>query len=130
RSKRDWSSDVCSSDLQRCDQGAVALHILLLQVSQQIAAAADHLQQTAAAVVIVGVLLQVLVQLIDVSGQQSDLHLGGAGVLLVEGDLGHNFLFVHLYLPLSMNSAVTRRWEPVLPLWAYSQRCAAVTWIV
>ena len=63
---------------QGCDQSTVTLDVLLLEVGQQIAAAANHLHQTTAAVVIVRVLLQVLVQLVDVSGQQSDLNLGGS----------------------------------------------------
>lgn len=42
-----------------CNQGAVALDILLLQVGQKVAAAADHLQQAAAAVVVIFVGLQV-----------------------------------------------------------------------
>src|SRR5699024_10676212 len=109
---------------------AVALHILLLQVSQQIAAAADHLEQAAAAVVIVGVLLQVLVQLVDVSGQQSDLDFGGAGVLLIEGDLGHNFLFVHCKIPLSVFLPRQGGGNRCSLLRAYSHRCAAVTVIV
>jgi len=66
---------------QSCDQSTVTLDVLLLEVGQQIAAAANHLHQTTAAVVIVRVLLQVLIQLVDVSGQQSDLNFGGASVL-------------------------------------------------
>ena len=50
--------------------------------------------------VIVRVLLQVLVQLVDVSGQQSDLGFGRASVLLGQSDLGHNFLLVHSNIPL------------------------------
>ena len=61
------------------------------------------LMTAAAAVVIVRVLLQVLVQLVDVSGQQSDLNLGGASVLLGQSDFGHNFLLIHNTVPLSSN---------------------------
>ena len=85
---------------QSCDQSTVTLDVLLLEVGQQIAAAANHLHQTTAAVVIVRVLLQVLVQLVDVSGQQSDLDFGGASVLLGQSDFGHNFLLVHSNIPL------------------------------
>ena len=49
---------------------------------------------------IVRVLLQVLVQLVDVSGQQSDLDFGRASVLLGQSDFGHNFLLVHSTIPL------------------------------
>ena len=90
------------------------------------------LMTAAAAVVIVGVLLQVLFQLVDVSGQQSDLDFGRASVLLGESDLGHNFLLVHrnstsfikFYLPAA-------QWrENGTPFWAYSQLRAAVTVLV
>ena len=69
------------------DEGTVTVDVLLLQIGQQVAAAADHLEQAAAAVVIVLVGLEVLGQVIDASGQQSDLNLGRTGVTLVQGGL-------------------------------------------
>ena len=36
----------------------------------------------------------------------------------------------YLAIPLFKDSAATGRWEPVLPFWAYSHHCAAVTLIV
>ena len=62
------------------DNGAVTLHVLLGQVVQHLTALTDHLQQAAAAVVVVDVDLQVLGELLDAGGQNGDLHLGGAGV--------------------------------------------------
>ena len=62
---------------------AVALDIGLFKVVLKAAAAADHLEQTTAGMVVVLVLLEVLVQVVDALSQQSDLHLGGTGVALV-----------------------------------------------
>ena len=53
---------------------------------------ADHLQKTAAAVVILLVHLQMLGQAVDTVGQNSDLNFGGAGVALVSGLLGNDGL--------------------------------------
>ena len=75
------------------DQRTITLDILFLQVSQQIAAAADHLQQPAIAVLIVLVGLQVLVQMIDARGEQRDLNLGGTGVVLAQAAGRNNLLF-------------------------------------
>ena len=69
------------------DQGAVALDVLLLQISQQVTALADHLQQTAVAVLVVFIGLQVLVQVVDARGEQRDLDLRRTGVALVQGGL-------------------------------------------
>ena len=53
------------------DQSTIALHVLLLQVSQQVAALANHLQQATTAVMVVVVGSQMLVQVVDASGQQA-----------------------------------------------------------
>ena len=45
---------------QLSDQGAVTIDVLLLQIGQQVTAAADHLEQSATAVVIVLVGLEML----------------------------------------------------------------------
>ena len=65
---------------QRSDQGAVALHILLLQVSQHRTALADHLEQAAAGMIVLLVHLEVLGQLMDARGQDRDLDFRGTGV--------------------------------------------------
>ena len=61
---------------QLSDQGAVTIDVLLLQIGQQVTAAADHLEQSATAVVIVLVGLEMLGQMVDASSQQCDLNLG------------------------------------------------------
>src|SRR5918992_4118750 len=63
---------------------AVALEILPLQVIEQAAAAADQLEQAAAAVMVLGVGLEVLGQLGDAVGEQGHLHLRGPRVGVVD----------------------------------------------
>ena len=52
----------------------------------------DHLQKTAAAVVVLLIGLQMLGQAVDAVGQNSDLYLGRTGVTLVDGILGDDGL--------------------------------------
>ena len=68
------------SDAQLGDNGTIPLDVLLGQVVQHLAALTDHLQQAAAAVVVVDVDLQVLGELLNPGGEDGDLDLGGAGV--------------------------------------------------
>ena len=68
------------TDTQLGDEGTIALDVLLGQIVQQAAALTDHLVQAPAAVVVVGVYLQVLGELIDPLGEDGDLNLGGTGV--------------------------------------------------
>ena len=56
---------------------AVALDVGLFKIVLKSAAAADHLKQATAGMVVVLVLLEVLVQVVDALGQQSDLHPRG-----------------------------------------------------
>ena len=79
---------------QLSDQGTVTVDVLLLQIGQQIAAAADHLEQAAAAVVVMLVGLEVLGQVVDTSGQQSNLNLRRTGVTLVDGCLSDDGLLI------------------------------------
>src|SRR5262249_49863402 len=65
------------------DQVLVAIEILALQVVEEAAALADHLEQAAARVVIFVVGLEVLGEMRDALRQESDLDLGRAGVLVV-----------------------------------------------
>ena len=67
------------------NQRTIALDVDALEVLKHIAALTDHQQQTTVGVVILRVGLEVVVQVVDARGQQSDLHLGGAGVALVTG---------------------------------------------
>src|SRR4051812_4727343 len=62
------------------DQGAVALEVLLRQIVEQPAAAADELEQSAARIVILRVRAEMVGELVDAGGQEGDLHLRGPGV--------------------------------------------------
>src|SRR6478672_3344802 len=62
------------------DQRRVALAVGVLQVRQQALAAIDHAQQATAAVVVLGMGLEVGRELVDASGEQGHLHFGAAGV--------------------------------------------------
>ena len=80
---------------QLLDDGAVTLHILLLEISQQATALADHHQQATTAVVVLLVNLQMLGQLVDPGSQNGDLHFGRTGVGLVQAvGFDHFGLFV------------------------------------
>ena len=69
------------------DGGAVTLDVLPLQIGQQTAALADHLQQATLAVLVIAMDLQMLIQLVDAGGQNGDLDLGRTGVGLVQAAL-------------------------------------------
>ena len=86
-------SDVHAGDIGRAnrlfaepqpsDRRSISLGILLVHVGEQPAALADHLQQPAAAVMIVLIAAQVIGQLVDPLGQNRNLDLGRAGVPVV-----------------------------------------------
>ena len=79
------------------DDGAITVDIGLHQVVEQVAAMADHLQQTTAGVVVLLVDLAVFGQLNDSLGENGDLNFGRACVLFgtgVGGDDGAFCLFV------------------------------------
>src|SRR2546422_10409185 len=68
------------------DELPVLREIAALQVLQQAAAAADHAQQTALPVVVLGVDPEVLGEAVDALGEQRDLNPAGAGVPLVRSE--------------------------------------------
>jgi hypothetical protein len=68
------------------DESGVALLVLALQVLKMRAAVGHHLEETAAAVLVLGVLLQMRRKLLDALAQKGDLHLGAAGVRVMNGD--------------------------------------------
>lgn len=67
--------------------------VLALDVIKELAAAAGHLEEAAAAVEILAMRAQVLGQVIDPGGEQRDLNFGRAGVLIVSLVLGDDFGF-------------------------------------
>ena len=75
------------ADAELGDDRAVTLDVLLRQIVQHTAALTNQLVHAQTAVVVVGVLLQVLGELTDTLGPNGDLDLGGPGVVLVGGVL-------------------------------------------
>ena len=75
------------SQAELANDSAVTLDIVLLQVVQQTSSATDHLLQTAAAVEVLLVGLQVLGQVSDAVGQNSNLYFGRTCVALVSSIL-------------------------------------------
>ena len=71
------------TDTQLGDQGTIALDVLLHEIIEQAAALTDHLVQAAAGVVVLRVLLEVLGELSDALGEDSDLDLRRTGVAFV-----------------------------------------------
>lgn len=62
------------SDAELSDDSSVTLDVLLLQVSEHVAALTNHLQQATTGMVVVLVLLQMLGELLDALGQDCDLY--------------------------------------------------------
>ena len=75
------------SQAELANDRAVTLDIVLLQVVQQTSSVTDHLLQTAAAVEILLVSLEVLGQVSDAVGQDSNLYFGRTCVALVSSVL-------------------------------------------
>ncbi len=60
---------------QSCDQGPVTLHVLFLEVPEQSPTLTDHHEQTAPAVMVLLMDLQMLGEVVDALGQQRNLDL-------------------------------------------------------
>jgi hypothetical protein len=71
------------AQVQLIDQRTVPLNIGPPEVIQKATALADHQQKATAAVVILLVDFQMLVQVVDTFGKQRHLHFRGTGVALV-----------------------------------------------
>ena len=97
--------DILLTDTQLGDQSTVTVDVLASQIVQHAAALTNHHQQTTTGVVVVLVGTQVIGQLIDTSGQDSNLNLGGAGIAFVSSVLQDNlsllFLLNHCVFHLS-----------------------------
>src|SRR5690606_5654625 len=83
---------VLTTQTQTTDQGAVTSSILALQVIQQLTTLVDHTDQATTGVVVLAVGLEVALQLVDVGGQQGNLHFRATGIafslLVLVNDLG------------------------------------------
>jgi len=81
------------AQIQLLQQVVVLSQVLALDVIKELATAAGHLEKATAAVEVLAMRAQVLGQVIDPGGEQRDLDVAGAGVLLVGFILGDNFGF-------------------------------------
>ena len=75
------------ADAETLDQGTIALDVDAHEVVEQISSLANHLQQAAAAVVILLVGLQVLGEVVDSLGENCDLYFSGTCVGVVQSVL-------------------------------------------
>ena len=86
------------SEVQLFDDRAVTLDIGLLQVAKKVSSVTNHLQKSAAAVVILVISLEVLSQIVDSVSQKRDLYLRRTGITLMSSVLLNNcllFVFHH-----------------------------------
>ena len=84
------------SDAELGDDSSVTLDVVLCQVVQQTAALTDHLEQALTGVVVLLVDLQVLGELVDALGKDSDLNLGRTGVVCM-GLVGFDYSSLLLF---------------------------------
>ena len=81
------------SDVELFDDRTVAVDVYFGQVVQQASSLTNQFQQTTSGVMVMFVLFQVLGQMVDSLGQDSDLYLGRTGIGLVQSVLSNDFLF-------------------------------------
>ncbi len=104
--------NVLLSQTELADDCTVTLDVYLLQVVEQVSSVTDHLLQTATAVEVLLVGLQVHGQIVDAGGQNRNLNLGRACVsfvgcvLLNESEF---FFFLHGLFHLSFYLAFTQQ---------------------
>ena len=79
------------AETQLLQQVVVLGQVLALDVIKELATAAGHLEKATAAVEILAMRAQVLGQVIDPGGEQRDLDVAGAGVLIVGFVLADDF---------------------------------------
>jgi hypothetical protein len=85
------------------DERPVALDVLLLQILEQPAPLANHLEQAPPRMVVVLVLAQVVRKMRNAPREHRDLHLRRPGVALVRPVLPYYLLFVLNYRPLPLS---------------------------
>ena len=96
----------------------VTVDVLLLKVAEKVSSVTDHLEHAAAAVMILGVRLEVLGEVVDSLGENSDLNLGRTGVALVScvgGDDLLLYVFKHHDRVLSESAKVRFHLVKYLP---------------
>ena len=84
RPKNEAGTDSASAaELEKFDYLLVPVGVFVAQVAQEAAAAPNKLEQTTTGVVIVFVNLEMLGEMLDARGEQTDLDAGGTGVVVV-----------------------------------------------
>jgi len=86
--------NVLLSDVQLIDYRTVTLNVNLGKIVKQVTAMSDHLEKTAAAVVVLFVILQMLCEIVDAFCENSNLNFRAAGVAFMYGVLCNNFLLL------------------------------------
>ena len=81
------------TEVELQQQFVVLREVMPLQVIEQLAAPAGHLEQPPAGMEILAMRAKVLGQVIDPRGEQRDLHLARASVLIVGFVFGYDFGF-------------------------------------
>ena len=71
------------SETQTLDNGTITLNVVLHEVVQKLSSLADHLEQTSAGVVVLGVNLQMSGKSVDPVRENCNLDFGRTGVALV-----------------------------------------------
>ena len=84
------------SDTEFCNDCTITFDVNLLEVAQQVSSVTDHLGEATTAVVVVMVALEVLGEVVDAIGQDSDLNFGGTGVGFVKSVSNDYFGFFFL----------------------------------
>src|SRR4051794_31859152 len=89
-------SDQLLADTELVDDRAIAIVVGLLQVVEQATTPADQLEQSAAAVMVLRMRLEVLGEVGDTVRQKRDLHLRRAGVAVMGGVARNQLRFLLL----------------------------------
>ena len=88
------TENVLLAELQFASDRHVAIVIRFVEIIEQTPALADHLQQSAAGTVILVVLLQMLSEVIDPLGQQSNLNVGAPGIAVMHAERFNCFVLL------------------------------------
>ena len=81
-----------AAQFEPCDDGAIASVVLLDEIRKKAASLSDELEEAAAGLIVFRKACQMLVELLDPCGQESDLHLCGAGIAILHGVLRNDFI--------------------------------------
>lgn len=95
------------AEAQSCEDGPIALHVLLVEVCELSPPLSHHHKEAALRVVVVPVRPEVLAELVDILSQEGYLHLWRTGVGLVSGVFLDEALFLLFaqHMPLAWPSS-------------------------